>query len=571
MTANSNKAKYEARPWLEFYPKDLSPDVEIPEQSAVEAFDEATERWQDRAAILFYGRKISYRELRDHVDRFATALHDLGVKKGDRIALLLLNSPQFIIAYFAALKAGATVTAISPLSVSPEIKYQIEDSGARIIVCQDILYQNVERARIKLDAVIVTGAGEYLSTMQRFLGSGVMRAIYQKMAPPPAELFQREGFYRFQDLIKKYPPNPPRVDFNVKEDLVTLTYTGGTTGVPKGAMITHRNLSAARYLLKRFWGDVLREGEETIIADLPFCHIYGQSVVMFGGLSDGHTLVIFATLDLDEILDAVGNYKATVFYSVPTLYAYLRDYHRTNKVDWKRVKLLVSGADALPEDLARAWEKLTETVIHEGWGMTETSSVGIISPYGRSKMGSFGIPLPNTVAAIVDPESTNFLPTGETGELIVKGPQVAAGYWRNPEETCLTFVQINDETWLRTCDLAKMDEEGYFYFYDRKRHMIKYKGLAIFAREVEEVLVGHPQIKEAVVVGVPDPDLGERVKAIVVLETEARGKASQEEITTYCAERLARYKVPKMIEFRGELPKTDLGAVSRRELIEEQL
>ena len=220
-------------------------------------------------------------------------------------------------------------------------------------------------------------------------------------------------------------------------------------------MITHYNLSAARYLLKTFRGDVVREGEETIIADLPFCHIYGQSVVMLGGLSDGHTLVIFAALDLDEILDAIGSYKATVFYSVPTLYAYLRDYHRTNKVDWKRVKLLVSGADALPEDLARGWEKLTGSIIHEGWGITETRSVGIISPYGRPKAGSFGVPLPNTVAAIVDPEGTKFLPIGRTGELVIKGPQVAMRYWQNREETGTTFVQIDRETWLRTCDLAK--------------------------------------------------------------------------------------------------------------------
>ncbi|MFU8797011.1 MAG: AMP-binding protein, partial [Dehalococcoidia bacterium] len=485
-------------------------------------------------------------------------------------ALLLLNSPQFIIAYIGALKAGAIVTAISPLYVTPEIKYQIEDSGARVIVCQDILYQNVERAKCSLDAVILTGAAEYLPRMKRFLGSNLTRSMYQKMTPPPPELFQKDGFYRFQDLIKKYPADPPQIEFNPRQDLGTLTYTGGTTGSPKGAMITHYNLSSARLLLGSFWGDVVRRGQETIIADLPFCHIYGQSVVMFGGLADGHTLVIFATLDLDEILDAVGNHKATVFYGVPTLYAYLRDYHRTGKIDWKGVKLQVSGADVLPDDLAKAWEKLTGGIIHDGWGMTETTSVGIVNPYGRPKAGSFGVPLPNTVAAVVDPEGTSFLPVGETGELIVRGPQLAMGYWGNADETCTSFVQIDGDTWLRTCDLARMDEEGYFHFYDRKRHMIKYKGLAIFAREVEEVLSGHPQIKEAVVVGVPDPDVGERVKAIVVLETEARGKASQQEIAAYCAERLAHYKVPKIVEFRGELPRTETGVVSRRALREEQ-
>ncbi len=571
MKANSNKAKYEARPWLEFYQENVPSDVDIPEQSVVEAFDQATDRWKDRTALVFYGRKISYRDLRDHVDRFAAALHDLGVKKGDKVALLLLNSPQFIIAYFAALKAGATLTAISPLYVMPEIKHQIEDSEARFIVCQDILYQNVEKTKTRLDAVILTRADEYLPTIKKFLGGSLMRAVYQKMTPPPPEVFQREGFYRFQDLIKEYPPNPPAVEFKVQEDLVTLTYTGGTTGLPKGAMITHQNLNAARRLLNTFWGDVIREGEETIIADLPFCHIYGQSVVMLGGLCDGHTLVIFATLDLDEILDSIGSYKATVFYGVPTLYAYLRDYHRTAKVNWSRVKLLVSGADALPRDTAAAWERLTGTVIHEGWGMTETSSVGIASPYGRPKPNSFGIPLPNTVAAIADPDSNKFRPIGEIGELLIKGPQLAMGYWNNTEESCTAFVQIEGETWLRTCDLAKMDEEGYFYFYDRKRHMIKYKGLAIFAREIEEVLSTHPQVKEAIVVGVPDPDVGERVKAVIVLETDARGKASQEEITAYCSERLAHYKVPKMIEFRGELPKRDGDIVARRGLNEEGL
>ena len=568
MTVDSNKATYEARPWLEFYHKGASSDVQIPEHSAVEAFEEATDRWRDRTAIVFYGRKITYRELRDHVDRFATALHDLGVKKGDRVALLLLNSPQFIIAYFGALKAGAVVTAISPLYVTPEIRHQIEDSGARVIICQDILYQNVERTRTSLDAVILTRADEYLPTMKRFFGNDLTRAVYHKMAPPPPEIFKREGFYRFQDLVKKYPPEPPKIEFSARHDLAALTYTGGTTGTPKGAMITHYNLSAARSLLKSFWADIITEGEETIIADLPFCHIYGQSVVMFGGLADGHTLVIFATLELDDILDAIGTYKATVFYGVPTLYAYLRDYHRTGKIDWKGVKLLVSGADALPEDLARAWEKLTGSVIHEGWGMTETTSVGIASPYGKPKAGSFGIPLPNTFAAIGNPEGAGFLPVGETGELMIRGPQLALGYWGDPEESCTALVQIDGETWLRTCDLARMDEDGYFYFYDRKRHMIKYKGLAIFAREVEEVLASHPQIREVAVVGVPDPDVGERVKAIVVLETEARGKASQEEIAAYCAERLAHYKVPKIIEFIGEMPRTESGTIARRALTE---
>jgi long-chain acyl-CoA synthetase len=568
MTADSNKAKYLARPWLKFYGQDVPPDVEIPEKSVVAIFDEATERWKDRTAIIFYGRKMSYRELRDEVDRFATALHGLGVRKRDRVALLLLNSPQFIIAYFGALKAGATVTSISPLYVGPEIKRQLEDSGARVIVCQDILYKSIEKTGVKLDSVILTGIGEYLPRLKQFLGSSILRSVYQKKSAPPTELYQREGFYQLHQLIRKYPPEPPRVEFNIREDVASLPYTGGTTGLPKGAMITHYNLVAARYLVKTFWRDVLREGEETIIAYLPFYHIYGETVVMLGGLSDGHTLVIFATPELDDILNAIESHKATVFLSVPGLYEHIRHYHRANKVDWKRIKLLVSGGDALSPETARGWEERTGARIHEGWGMTETTSAGMISPYGRAKAGSFGIPLPNTLAAIVNPEGTNFLPVGETGELIIRGPQLASGYWGNVEESCTTFAQFDGETWLRTCDLARMDEEGYFHFYDRKRDMIKYKGLAVFAREVEDVLAAHPQVKEAVVVGVPDPDVGERVKAVVVLETQARGKTSAEDIMAHCAEKLAHYKIPKIVEFRDELPRTTTGKILRRELRE---
>jgi long-chain acyl-CoA synthetase len=280
--------------------------------------------------------------------------------------------------------------------------------------------------------------------------------------------------------------------------------------------------------------------------------------------------VIFPTPDLDDILNAIESYRATVFSSVPALYEVLRDYARTDRVNWKRFKILISGADALLEDTARGWERRTGVEIHEGYGMTETSSVATISPYGRPRVGSFGVPLPNTMAVVVNPESEEFLPVGEVGELLLRGPQITKGYWNKPEETNRMLVEIGGEIWLRTGDMVRRNEEGYFYFYDRKRDMIKYKGYAVFAREVEEVLVGHPQIKEAGVVGVPDPKVGENIKAIVVLETEARGKLSEEEIMKYCQERLAHYKIPKVIEFRGEVPKTDVGKVSRRELREEE-
>ena len=569
MAVDVNKAKYESRPWLKFYLPEVAPDIEIPKKSAVETFNEATDKWKDRTAVVFYGRKMSYRDLREHVDRFAAAMHDLGIKKGDRVALLLLNSPQFIIAYFGALKAGAVLTAISPFYVSPEIKHQIEDSGARMIICQDTLYENVERAEVKLDKVILANITDYLPWLKRFLGSSVLRAVYQKMAAPPTEIYEREGVYSFKDLVKNYPPNPPEIKFDVDEDLVTLPYTGGTTGLPKGVMISHENITASQAVGSRFWGDVTEEGKETILAYLPFYHIYGQAVIALGGIAQGWTLVIFTTLDLDDLLNAMETYKATIFYSVAALYEYLRDYHRTDRVNWKRVKVLVSGADILLEDTAKGWEKRTGAKIHEGWGMTETTSVGMVNPYRKTKVGSFGVPLPNTVAGILDPESTQFLPIGEIGELVLKGPTIAKGYWKNPGATKETFADIDGEIWLRTGDLCRMDEDGYFFFYDRKRDMIKHKGKIVFARDVEEVLAAHPQIKETGVIGVPDPQVGEKVKAVVVLESEARGKLSELEIMKYCAERLPDYKCPTIVEFRGEIPKTDVCKVSRRELREE--
>jgi long-chain acyl-CoA synthetase len=571
MTQDPNKAAYDARPWTKWYLEGVPKDITVEEESVVDTFNETTEKWKDKTAVVFYGRKVSYKELRDQVDRFAAALHDLGIKKGDKIALLLLNSPQFIIAYMGALKAGATLTAISPVYVSSEIKYQIEDSGARMLVCLDILYDNVEKSGVKLDAVILTSIGEYLPGMKKFMGSSVLRAVYQKMAAPPVELFQREGFYRFQDLLKKYPPNPPDIKFNIREDIVTLPYTGGTTGKPKGAKITHYNFAAARQIADGFWGEIVQKGKETVIAYLPFYHIYGQAVVMMGGMTEGYTSILITTPDPDDILSALENYKGTIFYSVPALYEYLKDYEKTDRVNWKKIKVLISGADALLEDTAVGWEKRTGARIHEGWGMTETTSTGMVNPYGRAKLGSFGVPMPGCVAGIVEAEGTKFLPVGETGELVFKGPNVFPGYWGKPEATKEVLMEVEGETWLRTGDLARMDEEGYFYFYDRKKDMIKYKGLQVFAREVEEVITSHPQVREAGVIGIPDPDVGERVKAIVVLESEARGRVSEEDITKYCAVKLAGYMVPKIIEFRGEVPKTDIGKVSRRELREEEL
>jgi len=566
--ASETAAAYLTRPWLRYYPEGVPPDVPVPEESIPQAFDEACARFGNRAAIVFYGRRMSYKELRQRTDSLAAALVRLGVHKGDRIALYLLNSPQFVISYFGALKAGAALTPISPVYTSIEVRHQLSDSGARFIICQDLLYDNVEKADVSLDHVVLTGIGDYLPALKRVLGKSVLRSVYRDMHVPSPKILSRAGYHKFQELIADSPAAPPPLDIDPGKDLAALPYTGGTTGLPKGALLTHRSLLACCTQNRRFW-PIFEDGKEVILAFLPFYHVYGQVVVMLSGLLHGATLVVFTTPDVEAILDGVEAESATAFYGVPTLYEYLKDHEKTERVNWKRLKMITCGADTLHESTVKDWERRTGTRIMEGYGLTETSSTSHCNPPGRSVRGSFGLPLPNMGAAIVDAETADFLPVGEVGELIVKGPNVMTGYWNKPEDTREVFLESGGETWLRTGDLVQMDEEGYFHFFDRKKDLIKYKGYSVFARDVEEVLYRHPQVKAAGVIGVPDPKVGQYVKAVVVLQPEARGRVSEEEILKYCEQNLAHYKVPKLLEFRGELPKTDVGKVSHRELREE--
>jgi long-chain acyl-CoA synthetase len=562
------KALYMKKPWLQFYPEGVPEMVDIPSQPVPEIFDDATEKYGNKTALIFYGGKISYRSLREMVDRFATALAGLGVSKGDTVALYLLNCPQYVIAYFAALKVGAKVTPISPVYTSKEVKHQLEDSEADTIVCQDIMYDNVEKTGLTLKNVILTGIAEYLPALKRLLGKSALGKVYREMHIPTPTFMEEAGLLQFQTLIRDYPPQPPHVELDPDKDIAVLPYTGGTTGLPKAAMLTHYNMSALQAQAIAFW-PLFEEGREVVIAFLPFFHIYGQVVVMLQSLVQGFTMVLFTTPDVDDILSAIERYQASAFFGVPTLFEYLKEYEKTERVNWKRLKMIACGADTLHESTITEWERRTGAKIMEGYGMTETTALSHGSPFHRPKAGSFGVPIPNVKAAIVDHASTEFLPPGEIGELILSGPNIMTGYWKREQETQEAIIEIDGEKWLRTGDIVSMDEEGYFHFFDRKRDLIKYKGYSVFARHVEEVLYQHPQIKAAGVVGVPDPKVGQLIKAYVVLQSEARGKISEEEIMEYCKENLAHYKVPKIVEFRGELPKTDVGKVSRRELREE--
>jgi len=562
------KEAYMSKPWLKYYPKGVPEEVDPPVVSVPELFDQMADKYGSKTALIFYGKKISYAKLRELVDRFATALADLGVAKGDTVALYVLNCPQYVIAYFAALKVGAKVTPISPVYTSKEVKHQLEDSDAETIICQDILYDNVEKTGIALKNVILTNIAEYLPLLKRMLGKSALGKVYGEMHVPTPKFMEEAGLIQFQDLIKKYPPQPPQITIDPKKDIAALPYTGGTTGLPKAAILTHYNMVSLMTQTVSFW-PIFEEGKEVAIAFLPFFHIYGQVVVMLNGLVQGATLVLFTTPDIDDILSAMVRYKASGFYGVPTLFEYLKEYEKTGRVNWKGLKLIACGADTLHISTISGWEKRTGAKILEGYGMTETTAVSHSTPYDRPKAGSFGVPLPSVTAAIVSIDGTEFIPVGEEGELILHGPNIMQGYWKRPRDTEEAIIEIDGKKWLRTGDIVSMDEEGYFRFFDRKRDLIKYKGYSVFARHVEEVLYHHPKIKAAGVVGVPDPKVGQFIKAYVVLESEARGKISEEEIINFCKENLAHYKVPKIIEFRGELPKTDVGKVSRRELREE--
>jgi long-chain acyl-CoA synthetase len=546
---------YLAKPWLAHYQKGVPAAVAVPLKSVHQAFDEAAARAPGQPAVVFYGRSITYGELQDASARLACALAQLGVKKGDRVALYLLNSPQYIIAYFAVLKCGAIVTPISPVYTSHEVRHQLADSGARAIVCQDMLYENVAKSGVAPPLAVVTGVGEYLPAFKR---------LFSKKAETP------QGVHRFQELLKRYPPRPPAVEVDPRSDLAALPYTGGTTGNPKGVMLTHYNLIAAQTSGSAAFA-ALQPGREVVLAFLPFFHIYGQVVLMLNHLCQGNLLVLFTSADTEQILEAMERYQATVFYGVPTLYEYLKDHKDTGKANWRRLRLVLSGADTLHVSTMRQWTTRTGSTITEGFGMSETAGASHLNPMDRAKPGSFGCPIPNMLAAVMDPERLEFVAPGETGELLLSGPNVMQGYWGQPQENARAFLERNGVRWLRTGDIVRMDAEGYFHFYDRAKDLIKFKGLSIFAKDIEDVLYAHPQVKAAGVIGVPDPAVGQRIKALVVLQGDARGKVSEDEIKAYCRQSLAEYKVPHVVEFRGELPKTDVGKVSRRELRDESL
>ena len=541
------------------WPEGVPHTIEYPEIPIFKMLDKSAEKHPEATVIIFQDKSMTYKELKDQVDRFATALQKMGVEREDKIALFLPNIPQFVISYYGALKAGAIVTAISPLYKEREVENQINDSGAETLVVLDLLYPAVEKVKDEtgLKRIVVTGFGEYLPTVKRILGS-----LLGKI--PTHKVDMGEGMHLFQDLLKGYPPTPAPIEVNPKEDLALLQYTGGTTGLPKGAMLTHYNLVSNAYMCNAWLK--AEEGKEVQVNVLPLSHIYGMTVTMNNAIASAGAMILIPRFDAKEVLGSIQKYKASVFGGVPTLYGALITQPDISSYDLSSIKFCISGASPLPPEVQNKFMELTGGVLVEGYGLTEASPVTHANPLDPTletvKIGSIGLTWPDTEAKIMHEASGVELPVDMVGELAIRGPQVMKGYWNDPEET----AAVLKDGWLYTGDYAKQDEDGYFYIVDRKKDLIKYKGYSVFPREVEDVIYEHPAVKVAAVVGVPDKESGEMPKAFIVLKDGA--EATEEELIEFIRERVAPYKRIRAVEFRDELPMTLVGKVLKKDLRE---
>lgn len=555
------------KPWVRNYDEGVPVDVEIKPSPLFTYLDKQVTENGQVVAYIYFGNKVPYKTVGEHSDRVAAALKEWGIGKGDVVALYMPNTPVFPIVYYGALKLGAVVTSMNPMYTPREVAWQAKDAGARVLFTVDVLYKNVEEAvkMYQLEKVVVAEITEYMPSLIKPLAK-------MKLKPPKIQYSSRVVPYR---EVLSHSPTSYRANINPLEDLAALMYTGGTTGLPKGAEITHGNISSNLQQLKPLY-DVARRkrgvNRLVMMGLLPWYHIYGQVTVMHYGIFDGATVVVMPRPDIEQLMKLVQKYNVHVLHGVPTLYNMINNHPKVGRYNLKSLAFCISGAAPLPVEVAKRFEQITGAVLREGYGLTETAVVTHLNPlYGKAKVGSIGLPIPSTYAAIADPDKPELLPPNQVGEIVISGPQVFKGYHNRPEENAQAFFQCCGLRWFRTGDMGYMDEEGYFYVVDRKKDMIKYKGYSVFSREIEEVLYQHPCVKEAAVIGVPHPEAGEIPKAFIVLKEECKGKVTPEDIIKWTEDKLAHYKRPRVVEFRNELPKSAVGKILKRELKAEEL
>ena len=537
------------RVWVKYYDEGVPDTITYPCIPAYRILEDAAKRDPGNLAAIFFGNRITYGQLMDASEKVTAFLFDAGIEKGDRIVVPLPNTPHYAVITAGIMKAGGIVVQCNPIYTEREIRYIVENSGARMMFCLDMLYPNVRPILEdgKLELVVLCSIQDYIAG-----------------AIPPDPPEKRSDLAVWKEVVKGRRAERT-VEINPKEDVAMLQYTGGTTGKPKGVMLTHFNLVANAYQ-SALW-DPKASPDDVGLGVLPVFHVYGMTMANAAAVIGSTSIPIPDPRNWELLMQSIQNYRVTTFPGVPTMFAALLNHPRFHEYDFSSLRWCTSGAAPLPLEIKKRWEEETGVKLVEGYGLSEASPVTHINPvYGYSKAGSIGIPVADTYAVVVDDEG-NILPPGEVGELAVYGPQVMKGYWKMEEETKKVLVN----GWLLTGDMAKMDEDGYFYIVDRKKDMIIAGGYNIYPREVEEVLYEHPAVMEAAVVGVPDPYRGETVKAFIVLKPEYRGKVSEEEIIKFCRERLAAYKVPRLIEFRDELPKSAVGKILRRVLRDEEL
>ncbi len=550
---------YESRPWTKNYDANIPANLDFPEVPIHAFLDEAARDFKGRTAIYFQKNKISYGEFAKITDRLAVALANMGLKKGHVVAILIPSFPQFLFSYYGVLKAGGIVTACSVLLMEHELEFQLNDSGAEIIIAWDQQLEKVNniKDRTALRHVIITSVFDYMQMGNK--------------SPP-----EIAGTVQFLNLIENTKGVPPKVLWNPKEDIAVLQYTGGTTGLPKGAMLSHYNIVSNSIAVGKLISPVIKRGKDAALTNLPLFHIYGQTVCMNVPVHMAATIGLNPDpRDHKSLFELIRDIRPAMFPGVPTIYIRLleRDDIEDYAKDLRAIKVCNTGAAAMPPEVLKEFEERTGAIILEGYGLTEASPVTHSNPVNiqKRKVGSVGFPIPNTDVKIVDiDDDTKIMPVGESGEIIIKGPQVMRGYWNKPEET---ENQLKDG-WLKTGDIGRMDEDGYFFIVDRKKDMINVSGFKVYPREVEDVLFEHEAVQNAAVIGIPHPKIygNDIVKAYLILKDGFQESDDlKKEILEFCRKTMAPYKVPKEIDFRKELPETLVGKVLRKDLREREM
>jgi len=546
--------------WHKSYAPGVSPSIEYENITMPEALERSATNYPDNTSFIMMGKKISFSQLNDLVNRFATALSDLGIQKGDKVALILPNIPQVVIATYAVFRRGGVVVMNNPLYTERELEYQLNDSDSKMAICLDLLVPRVLKLKDKtgIETIIACHIRDYLPFPKKQLFPIVKKDMHRKTDP-------NEGVLDFLDLVNKYPPNPPQTDV-IFEDLAALMYTGGTTGVSKGAMLSHKNLSVNVQQLKGWIYDAV-EGKDSVLGIFPFFHSAGFTAVMNQCIYRALSVPLIPRPEPGIILEMTQKYRPEWFPCVPTIYVGVLNHPDFSKTDFSCVTGCISGAAPLALETIREWEEKVGATIIEVYGLTETSPLSHANPWrGKTKVGSVGVPVQDTDCRIVDLETgEKDLSIGESGEILLKGPQLTQGYYKKPQET----NEAIREGWFYTGDIGYMDDEGYLFIVDRKKDMIIAGGYNIYPRDIDEVLFEHPRIQEACAVGVPDPYRGETVKAFIVKKPGEN--LSEEEVISFCKEKLAAYKVPKLVEFMDDLPKSNIGKVLRRKLREMEM